>query len=675
MDGFSTHFSGKTEATRLEDVERFLDRERTYSIVDTNGRFSQRGLSCDELRERLLAGTVRAVYLELLPNELVIDVDRHGDIDGFIAIEPHLAILNGAACVVRTPNSGKHFYFKLSADVATKMKADSFPGVDFLRSVAGKQPRLVGLPGSLHKDPLISSRYVTSRWSLNGLTTLPPVFQKAIKTERMENKSKPAAIEPATADSDHDDPYQAFRSNGLDFLVSMMTQHGYQFIGEQKGQHIYLRPGKQSNHAESGRVDRNGVASFSSNDPLFDNGNRISLVEAYRRLNNVEYEDVPELLASDGFGKSILTQWTPEEEAWMSQLLEGIKQKAKNREKEASLTPGNQSTAGKLKPVSCVDLLRNHPKMREVVIDGMLRVGENCNLIAPPKMGKSFLAGGLAFCVATGQPWIGKRTSKGKVLIIDNELHEETLACRLDSIADRMGIGDADRSGVESLTLRGYDIDINSLGHKVDIEPGRYKLVILDALYRFLPAGCSENDNAAMTKIYNKLDYYARLWDAAIVVIHHTSKGDQGDKAVTDVGAGAGSISRATDNHLAIRPHATPGLAVIEGKPRSFAPMEPISARFEYPLWTVCDDEPVVRSYKTGLAGKHDREKGEADSTIKALLAGPRWLSVKQIREETGYGKTRVESSIARLKPSKKNVRRAGQRVTVYSFASKDKSE
>ena len=67
-----------------------------------------------------------------------------------------------------------------------------------------------------------------------------------------------------------------------------------------------------------------------------------------------------------------------------------------------------------------------------------------------------------------------------------------------------------------------------------------YDLIIIDALYRILPEGTSENDNAQITRVFNKLDNIAKKNDCAVINIHHSSKGNQGDKAVTDVGAGAG---------------------------------------------------------------------------------------------------------------------------------------
>jgi hypothetical protein len=168
-----------------------------------------------------------------------------------------------------------------------------------------------------------------------------------------------------------------------------------------------------------------------------------------------------------------------------------------------------------------------------------------------------------------------------------------------------MQLTEADENCIDVIPLRGLQVNINELGSMLEIEPGKYCLIVLDALYRVLPDGTSENDNAAMMRVYNQLDSLASQWNAAIVVIHHTSKGDQSSKGLTDIGAGAGSISRAADSHIAIRPHETEGLAVMEAVTRSWKSPEPLSVKFEYPLWHAVAVTPEVKT-PTGNRNKHD---------------------------------------------------------------------
>jgi hypothetical protein len=215
------------------------------------------------------------------------------------------------------------------------------------------------------------------------------------------------------------------------------------------------------------------------------------------------------------------------------------------------------------------------------------------NVIAPPKTGKSWLVLGLAMSIASGRPWLGLYgTEVGRVLILDNELCRAVIAHRVPQVAAAAGVGmDEIRERVEVESLRGQLRDILSMASYFDaIEPGRYAAIILDAMYRFMPAGTDENDNGAMAGIYNRLDAYAERLGCCFIAIHHTTQGNQSTKAVTDVGAGAGSQSRAADAHLVLRPHEQPGAVVLEAVVRSWPPVAPIVLRWEFPAWVPAPD-------------------------------------------------------------------------------------
>jgi len=117
------------------------------------------------------------------------------------------------------------------------------------------------------------------------------------------------------------------------------------------------------------------------------------------------------------------------------------------------------------------------------------------------------------------------------------------------------------------------------------LDPGRFSLVILDAFYRFMPAGTDENSNADLAMIYSHLDQYANRLGCSFVLIHHASKGNQSGKGITDVGAGAGSQARATDTHLILRPHEETDCVVLDAAVRSWPPIEPRVLRWTFPVW------------------------------------------------------------------------------------------
>jgi len=157
--------------------------------------------------------------------------------------------------------------------------------------------------------------------------------------------------------------------------------------------------------------------------------------------------------------------------------------------------------------------------------------------------------------------------------------------------------------------LRGRLQDIDAMTAYFDeFEPGQFKVIILDAFYRFMPVGGDENDNATMAGIYNTLDRYADRLGCCFVLIHHSTKGSQSSKSVTDVGAGAGAQSRATDTHLVLRPHEESGVVVLDAAVRSWAPIEPTCLRWSFPVWTV-DDDLDPDDLKTARASKKKERK------------------------------------------------------------------
>ena len=306
-------------------------------------------------------------------------------------------------------------------------------------------------------------------------------------------------------------------------------------------------------------------------------------------------------------------------------------------------------------PIPLREIVSQHPKLRPSVIKGLLRQGETMNVVAAPKQGKSWLTAGLALSVAGGFDWLDTFPSaSGRVLMIDGELHPETLSHRLPMVAAAMGVPDDYADRIDVWALRGKGVDLFTLGDRLQqIEPGRYAIIILDAWYRFLPPGISENDNASVMALYNVLDGYADRLGAAWVNIHHASKGDQSDKGITDVGSGAGSQSRAADTHLIIRPHAEDDVAVIQAVVRSWPPVEPLAIRWTFPTWQL-DTEADPRKLRKprGRTSREDKDRHldeDRQAIVDAMHALGRPETKTCIRDAAAFGNPRFRYAWASL--------------------------
>lgn len=252
--------------------------------------------------------------------------------------------------------------------------------------------------------------------------------------------------------------------------------------------------------------------------------------------------------------------------------------------------------------ISAGGLVRQHSEMREALIEHVLRRSEIMNVVASPKVGKSWLVLGLALAVATGGKWLGRFWTKpGRVLLVDNELHQETLAARLKAVAEESGLKPEQwEDRITVVCLRGQTMDLRDIAMELGSGhiAGKFDICIMDAFYRFLPQGIDENSNADICSLYNLLCTAVEQAKLAMILIHHASKGDQSGKGVTDVGSGAGSQSRAADTHLVIRAHEEDSAFVVDAAVRSFPPISPFCMRKTGSLWAI-DESLDPKDLKT----------------------------------------------------------------------------
>lgn len=310
--------------------------------------------------------------------------------------------------------------------------------------------------------------------------------------------------------------------------------------------------------------------------------------------------------------------------------------------------------------VSAAELVKQHSSLHPPVIDGMARAGEVMNIISYSKVGKSWLLYSLLLCVTAGMRWLGRfPTKRGRVLLIDNELHPETLAMRIRHVANKLGIDDLTKLDV--LTLRGNLCSLDELQQRLArIPPDTYCLIAIDAKYRMTNDADNENDNSAETRFYNMIDKLAGQTGALIVLVHHASKGNQSDRRVTDVGAGAGAQSRAADTHVILREHEEDGTVVLDGAVRSFPPLEPLALRWEFPLWQKVDG--VDTSKLKGRSENAQQKKDEEGRNTVLGLIRVRPRTVRELRTETGMRRDRMSRLVSQLQQLDKIVMRPAER-------------
>jgi len=133
----------------------------------------------------------------------------------------------------------------------------------------------------------------------------------------------------------------------------------------------------------------------------------------------------------------------------------------------------------------------------------------------------------MAVCVANGDDWIGFKTCKSNVLIIDEESGKRRILRRLGDTL--RGHNTDDQTPVNVISLAGFDLGnkdwINELTAQIVVTGS--KLIIIDALADVMP-GRDENLVKDVQPIFLALRQIAEILQVAIIIIHHAnkSKGD-----------------------------------------------------------------------------------------------------------------------------------------------------
>jgi hypothetical protein len=324
-------------------------------------------------------------------------------------------------------------------------------------------------------------------------------------------------------------------------------------------------------------------------------------------------------------------------------------------------------------PVDFVHLREGEQLERgEEIIEGILRDGEVCFIGSQSKAGKSWLVGNLIWSAISGTPWLGHNVKQGRVLLIDNELKPREIDWRHTQIARALQF-EPKAGMLTTICRRGKGCDIRGVALAIDqMDLSGYSLIVLDAVYKTIPDGKSENGNEEMGKLMDTLQGIAERTGVAAVCVHHATKGDQSQKSTLDILAGAGSFGRSLDTMIALRDHEQVGLNVIEYACRTNPSPDPISVKFEWPLWHAVTTTPELRKRPTSGEAAQARKDAEADELVRGALNSKRNVSERQLRRMTGLGESRVQRSLARLQAAgeikQRRVVRNGRKLEVYQM-------
>ena len=203
--------------------------------------------------------------------------------------------------------------------------------------------------------------------------------------------------------------------------------------------------------------------------------------------------------------------------------------------------------------VNAAFLLSRVPPPPDYIVCGAFETGSRVLLVGSSKTRKSFASLQLALCVASGTEFAGMAVPRARRVILANLENAadwqhrrllamcQALALPASALGDRLVI----------MNGRGKGVDLPQIGAAAVRH--RAEVIICDPLYK-LDGGADESDMSERKRLVSELEKMGETTGAALVYVHHDSKGKSGDRDIRDRGAGSSIINRDVDCTLALTP-------------------------------------------------------------------------------------------------------------------------
>lgn len=203
-------------------------------------------------------------------------------------------------------------------------------------------------------------------------------------------------------------------------------------------------------------------------------------------------------------------------------------------------------------------------------------------ITGPSKARKSFFLLQLAVSLSGGSPqfltW--EIQAPRVVLFVNMEIPEGHFHRRLRRMVKALRImPERLRGRLHILNARGTPSD--TVLTKIVTEARRVKaeVVILDPIYKLISGDESKQEN--VKALLATMDRICSSTGAALVYVHHGTKGEAGDRLTIDRAAGSGVLARDVDALVSLVNHVEDGLLVVEQIARSYPPKDPFTIRWD----------------------------------------------------------------------------------------------
>lgn len=285
------------------------------------------------------------------------------------------------------------------------------------------------------------------------------------------------------------------------------------------------------------------------------------------------------------------------------------------------------------------------------LIKGVISAGSMSVVYGPSNSGKTFFALDLAYRVAAGVYWQGRRVKRGAVLYLAAE-GGSGIVNRIVALRDahRGANPNADdvplavRRGAIAMLGANDDADIAEIvacaaevREKSGLEPEGDQpiplLIIVDTLSRAFSGG-DENSSVDMTRFVGNVDAIRKATGAHVMIVHHTGK---------DVARGArghSSLRASTDTEIEVEAMSGGGHAAHTKKQRDYAGGETFTfALKQVPVGVDSDGDEITTCIVAPLEEVNgDAEPGRPKASDAVLQrAMEEIILAVDMAEATGY--------------------------------------
>ncbi len=498
--------------------------------------------------------------IRLGPDDVVLDVDpRNGGEESFQRLS---WLMDEAAPRVRTGSDGLHLYLKKPAGVRLRGKLAGYPGID-IKAQGG----FVVAPGSIHPDT--GKPYVVDD-AFPSVKSAPPIPDAVLdEARRPDPAERTGDGGELTADQlrgllDVLDP--STYANYDDWLRISAACHDA-VGGDPEGMAVWLD--------WCARDESYGAVASAQNEAKWD-------TFTSGRPDGVTYRSLLKAVADAGRSDLVCALSAGEFDDDLD-LPSDESGERHNRYHRWSL-----------------DELLALPAPNWTV-DGILLERSLAMLYGEPKSFKTFIALDLALSIATGLPFHGVRTEKGRVCYVAAEGHARELGERVLAWTMEHKVDVAQLRGQFAMVTSGVRLDEpTSVKDFIKEDSAPCDVVFFDTLNRNMTG--NENDTQDVTKVSAGCDYVRRALRTAVVLVHHTGVSGQRER-------GSSVLRGAVDSKLRVTRNAkTRGSTLLMEELRS----GPSGAEMEFvPVQKVVDAESLRSTLVMRLAEPGDVQSDE----------------------------------------------------------------